>query len=77
MLGSHKPDAEWNREPGTFGAYAVTDQVDALYARVLEATAVTVTRPLQTTDYGSREFAVADPEGNLWSFGDYRGERSS
>jgi hypothetical protein len=26
------------------------------------------------TDYGSRDFAVRDPEGNRWSFGTYRGE---
>ncbi len=77
MMGSHKPGGEWSREPGTFGAYAVTDHVEALWERVREAPGVTVTRPLQTTDYGSTEFAVADPEGNLWSFGDYRGERSS
>jgi len=29
---------------------------------------------LNDTDYGSREFSVRDPEGNLWSFGTYRGE---
>lgn len=26
------------------------------------------------TDYGSRDFAAQDPEGNRWSFGTYRGE---
>jgi hypothetical protein len=24
------------------------------------------------TDYGSRDFTVRDPEGNLWAFGTYR-----
>ncbi len=24
-------------------------------------------------DYGGRDFVVLDPEGNLWSFGTYRG----
>ena len=24
------------------------------------------------TDYGSRDFSVRDPEGNVWSFGTYR-----
>jgi uncharacterized glyoxalase superfamily protein PhnB len=33
-----------------------------------------VVRPLEKTDYGSREFTMRDPEGNLWSFGDYTGE---
>ena len=23
-------------------------------------------------DYGSRDFSVRDPEGNVWSFGTYR-----
>jgi uncharacterized glyoxalase superfamily protein PhnB len=29
---------------------------------------------LHDTDYGSRDFAIRDPEGNRWSFGTYRGE---
>lgn len=74
MLGSHKPGGEWSREPGTFGAYVVTDHVQELYAQVEAADGATITRSLSTTDYGSHEFAVADPEGNLWSFGTYRGE---
>jgi uncharacterized glyoxalase superfamily protein PhnB len=35
-----------------------------------------VLRPLNETDYGSREFAFTDPEGNAWSVGTYRGERA-
>ena len=30
--------------------------------------------PLKDEDYGSRGFSVTDPEGNIWSFGTYRGE---
>jgi uncharacterized glyoxalase superfamily protein PhnB len=74
MLGSHKPDAEWSTQPGTLAAYAVTDRVEELWRRVQDAPGVTVIRPLTSTDYGSREFAVRDPEGNAWSFGTYRGE---
>lgn len=73
MLGSYKADAEWCREPGTFGAYVVTAEVDALYAKVQDAGA-TIRRQIADQDYGSREFSVEDPEGNLWSFGSYRGE---
>src|ERR1700746_974474 len=29
---------------------------------------------LHAPDYGSRDFAVLDPEGNHWSFGTYPGE---
>ncbi|RKR89898.1 putative glyoxalase superfamily protein PhnB [Micromonospora pisi] len=74
MLGSAKddPDDAWSRQPGTFGAYVVTDDPDALYARAVGAGAK-VLRELADTDYGSRDFIVADPEGNRWSFGTYRG----
>jgi uncharacterized glyoxalase superfamily protein PhnB len=75
MLGSHRddPDDPWALQPGTFGAYVVTDDPDGLHDRAVKAGA-TVVRELNVTDYGSREFAVRDPEGNLWSFGTYRGE---
>ena len=59
--------------PGTFAAYVVTDDPDALFARA-KAAGAQVTRELHETDYGSRDFAVRDPEGNLWSFGTYPGE---
>ena len=72
MLGSHKPDGQWSREPGTFGAYVVTADVDAVYDRI-KAAGVEVNRPVDQ-DYGNREIKVADSEGNLWSFGSYRGE---
>lgn len=73
MLGSHRPDADWSREPGTAGGYVVTRDPAGLYERVLSHQ-VQIIRPLAKTDYGANEFAVRDPEGNLWSFGDYAGE---
>ncbi len=33
-----------------------------------------ITAEPHDTDYGSRDFAARDPEGNRWSFGTYRGE---
>ena len=74
MLGSYKPDAEWSTQPGTLAAYVATDHVEELWRRVQSAPGVSVIRPLASTDYGSQEFAVRDPEGNQWSFGTYRGE---
>jgi uncharacterized glyoxalase superfamily protein PhnB len=59
--------------PGTFGAYVVTDHVDAVYQRAKAAGAEIIAEPYDT-DYGSHDFAAADPEGNRWSFGTYRGE---
>ncbi|MEV0281136.1 VOC family protein [Streptomyces sp. NPDC050610] len=73
MLGSYKPDGEWCVKPGTFGAYVVTDHVDELYARLSKA-GVKIIREIGDQSYGSREFAIADPEGNKWAFGTYRGE---
>lgn len=76
MLGSVRgpgSDEEWPQRPGHFAAYVVTGEPDALFARATAAGA-TVLLELHETDYGSRDFAVRDPEGNLWSFGTYRGE---
>jgi uncharacterized glyoxalase superfamily protein PhnB len=75
MLGSaNRPDAGdcGPARPGSFTAYVVTDEPDTLFARATAAGA-TVVRELHDTDYGSRDFAVRDPEGNNWSFGTYRG----
>jgi len=75
MLGSaRESDADdgWLLVPGGFGAYVVTDEPDALFARATAAGAEVLTG-LHETDYGSRDFAVKDPEGNRWSFGTYRG----
>jgi uncharacterized glyoxalase superfamily protein PhnB len=78
MLGSQKND-EYSRsfkspaEVGgieTRGAYIVVADADAVYARA-QAAGATVIRPIQNTDYGSREFSVKDPEGHSWSAGTY------
>ena len=77
MLGSAGRDTaggdDWALRPGSFGCYVVTDEPDKLFARATAAGAK-VLRELHDTDYGSRDFAVLDPEGNRWSFGTYRGE---
>jgi uncharacterized glyoxalase superfamily protein PhnB len=59
--------------PGAFSAYVVTDEPDAVCERARKAGAG-ISREPHDTDYGSREFAARDPEGNHWSFGTYRGE---
>jgi uncharacterized glyoxalase superfamily protein PhnB len=55
------------------GVYVIVDDIDARYERAL-ASGAEVVRALHDTDYGSRDFIVRDPEGNLWSFGTYRPE---
>jgi uncharacterized glyoxalase superfamily protein PhnB len=76
MLGSVRPagaDDHWPVPPGSFGAYVVTDDPDAVHAKAVAAGAKIIME-LHETDYGSRDFAAVDPEGNRWSFGTYRGE---
>ncbi|RZU33750.1 VOC family protein [Blastococcus saxobsidens] len=75
MLGSVRedPDDAWPAVPGTAACYVVTADPAAVRDRAVAAGAATV-RELITTDYGSQEFSVRDPEGNLWSFGTYPGE---
>jgi uncharacterized glyoxalase superfamily protein PhnB len=65
-------DAFSTRPAGTGSCYVVTDRPDELYARALEAR-VEVVREIYDADYGSRGFSIRDSEGNLWSFGTYRG----
>jgi uncharacterized glyoxalase superfamily protein PhnB len=60
------------REAGNDAVYIVCDDPDGLFARATAAGAEVV-RGLVDEDYGSREFVVRDPEGNLWSFGTYAG----
>ncbi len=75
MLGSERDSADdpWPLRAGSFGAYVVVDDPDALFERISAAGAEIITG-LHDTDYGSRDFAIRDPEGNRWSFGTYRGE---
>jgi uncharacterized glyoxalase superfamily protein PhnB len=51
--------------------YCAVDDVDSLYERVRGAGG-DIALEITDTDYGSRDFTVRDPEGNLWAFGTYR-----
>jgi uncharacterized glyoxalase superfamily protein PhnB len=51
--------------------YLVVDDPDARHARAVAAGAEVV-QELVDQPYGSREFAVRDPDGNIWSLGTYR-----
>lgn len=73
MLGDLREDEQWPREPGTGGFYVVTDRVEEVFARA-SAAGVEILRAPADQDYGNREFAARDVDGNLSSFGAYRGE---
>ncbi len=77
MVGSARDD-EFGRAVGAPGTsagdgtsvYVAVDDADALCARVI-ASGADVPRPVEDTDYGSREFSCRDPEGLYWNFGTY------
>lgn len=71
MPGSSDADSEFGQITKRSN-YVVTDHPDELFKRATDAGAE-VARELRDEDYGSRGFTVRDPEGNLWSFGTYRG----
>ena len=75
MLGQSRDD-EYGKLVGDLGGrrtdslyLAVTDP-DAVHA-MCRAAGARIETELHDTDYGSRDFACRDPEGNLWSFGTY------
>jgi uncharacterized glyoxalase superfamily protein PhnB len=71
MLGSARPGGTpFERLPtGASGVYVATDDPSGLFERA-KAAGARVVRDLSA----EQGFIVADPEGNLWSFGSYRGE---
>lgn len=49
-------------------AAAGVDGIEAFYERCV-ANGVTISRPLQATDWGTKDFYIEDPDGNVISFG--------
>ena len=58
-------------DPGHAQLYVVVADADAHHDRA-KAAGASITMELRDTDYGSRDYAAADPEGNTWYFGTYR-----
>jgi uncharacterized glyoxalase superfamily protein PhnB len=73
MFGTANRDSVFSRNAGMGATYVVTDRPDEIWARA-QAGGARIVHEIRDEDYGSRGFVVADPEGNLWSFGTYRGE---
>lgn len=59
--------------PGSGLAYVVTADADAVLSRATAAGAEIVME-MHDTDYGDHTFSARDPEGNVWSVGQYRGQ---
>jgi uncharacterized glyoxalase superfamily protein PhnB len=69
MLGSPGPDFKGPRALGhaTQNLYVDVDDVDAHYARAVEAGARIIEEP-KDTFYGARRYGVEDLEGHRWYF---------
>ncbi|MFP6565158.1 MAG: VOC family protein [Myxococcota bacterium] len=79
MLGSHPHEGEFGevQKPPRFtggrvtsSAYLVVDDPDAHYERAV-AKGAKVIDPLEDKEHGGRGYTCRDPEGNVWSVGDY------
>src|SRR4051794_38549920 len=76
MLGTARPAAGGGYDaaappPGNAANYVVVADPDAHHARARDAGAEIV-RPPGDTEYGAREYAARDLDGNVWSFGTYQ-----
>lgn len=60
-----------NGEPGTSAVYVAVDDPDAHHDRA-KAAGAEIFRELADKDYGSRDYAARDLDGNEWYFGTYR-----
>jgi uncharacterized glyoxalase superfamily protein PhnB len=58
---------------GTASLHVVTADPDAVFARARALGASVIHDLADQTDYPSRDFTVADPEGNHWTFATFAG----
>lgn len=67
-----KSDGTFSKAVGSGNLYVVVVDPETVYAKA-QAIGARLVRDMADEDYGSRGFSIADPEGNLWSFGTYAG----
>ena len=79
MLGSVDNGSDWGRriaQPDeiagreTQACYVVVADCASHYAQA-KAAGADIVDELETKDYGGSGYSARDPEGHLWSFGDY------
>ena len=69
-LSDRMPGEQSLFDLGPCAIYMVVEDPDAHHAQAVAAGA-DVVFPLTDQDYGSRDYAVRDPEGFVWCFGTY------
>ena len=79
MLGTSNNSTEYGKQMSlvdengckpTSTLYLVVPDAEAVYATAQEAGA-TILSPLTAMEYGGKAFNCKDPEGNLWTVGEY------
>jgi uncharacterized glyoxalase superfamily protein PhnB len=73
VLLSSTGERETPCRPGASWQHVVTVDPDAVLARARALGAQIVHDISNQTDYGSRDFTVADPDGNYWTFATFAG----
>ncbi|MBA3300433.1 MAG: VOC family protein [Thermoleophilaceae bacterium] len=63
-------EGEADVRTGVAATYVTVDDPDAHHERA-KAGGAEIVMELRDTDYGSRDYAATDPEGNRWFFGTY------
>jgi len=65
-----RPPVEGNSSVVTNTVYVVVSDVDGHFRRAESAGATVITRPT-AQDFGGSNYTCRDPEGYVWTFGDY------
>ena len=73
VLLSSTGERETPCRPGTASLHVVTVDPDGVHARACQLGAPIIHELTDQTDYPSRDFTVADPDGNHWTFATYAG----
>ncbi len=73
--GLDKKTAHWFVQPQAVGAvtasvYLIVPDCEPVYASA-KAAGAEILQELEAKDYGGRSFIVRDPEGQIWSVGEY------
>jgi uncharacterized glyoxalase superfamily protein PhnB len=75
-FGLNKESAAWWTLPTDIGGkvtsstYLIAKDLTPLWERA-QAAGASVVAPLRTMDYGGQAFTLRDPEGHIWSLGEY------
>jgi len=73
--GHNKETSHWFVQPGAAGGvtasvYLIVSDCEAVYATA-KAAGAEVLQELQSKEYGGKAFIIRDPEGQIWSLGEY------